>query len=111
MKHLYKLSFIFSLLLFCVTKAVAAVPDPTASESLTPELLWKLGRVSDPQISYDGRYVIYSVKYYDEAANKGQSDIFRLTTDGKNILRLTNTPNANEFSARWMSDGKIAYLD
>jgi len=111
MNHLYKLLFHFSFLFLLSSTAAAAGSTPPGMETLTPEMLWKLGRVSDPQISYDGRYVIYSVKYYDLAANKGQSDLYRITSDGKSILRLTNTPNANEFNGRWMSDGKIAYLD
>lgn len=77
---------------------------------LTPEFLWKLGRVSDPQISEDGKNILYNVRYYDVAENKGQSDIYRVSSDGKTIVRITSTQNASESSARWMPDGKIAYL-
>jgi Tol biopolymer transport system component len=79
-------------------------------QSLTPELLWKMGRVSDAQVSFDGKYILYNVRYYDVAENRGQSDLFRLSADGKNLLRLTNTPGFNETNARWTPDGNIAYL-
>lgn len=78
--------------------------------TLTTEFLWKLGRVSDPQVSLDGKNVLYQVRYYNVEENKGQSDIYKVSSDGKTASQLTSTPQANETSARWMPDGKIAYL-
>ena len=44
---------------------------------LTPEMLWDLGRVADPQVSPDGRFVLYHVRSYDLAANRGGTVIRR----------------------------------
>ena len=41
-----------------------------AQNLLTPEILWKLGRVSGKGISKDGKSVIYSVGTPDVAENK-----------------------------------------
>ncbi len=97
---------IFFLFFFCIT----ALAYAQTTFTLTPELLWRLGRVSDPQTSIDGKSVLYNVRYYDVAENKGQSDIYKASTDGKKVVRITNTPKASETNARWMSDGRIAYL-
>ena len=36
-----------------------------AQERMTPELLWKLGRVSAAGVTEDGQHLIYSVYYPD----------------------------------------------
>lgn len=85
--------------------SIAQVP-----QVLTPEVLWKFGRVSEPRISSNGKAVLYSVTYYDVALNKGNSDIWKVAADGTNATKLTSGAE-NEFNARWMPDGKIAYLN
>jgi len=34
------------------------------SDRMRPEVLWSFGRLSDPQVSPDGRTVLYGVSYY-----------------------------------------------
>jgi dipeptidyl aminopeptidase/acylaminoacyl peptidase len=75
------------------------------SQTLTPEALWKIGRVSDPRISPDGKSVIYNVRSFDLATNKGQSDIYLIPVGGGTPVALANT-TADEGSARWRPDGK-----
>jgi hypothetical protein len=47
-------------------------------EKLTPELLFKLGRVNNPQLSPDGKTLIYEVKRYDLATNKGTNFVYSM---------------------------------
>ena len=77
----------------------------TSSSRLTPETLWKMGRVSDPQLSPDGKTVIYAVRTYDVAANKGQGDIYSIPVAGGNPVAIVKTPD-DEGAARWRPDGK-----
>jgi dipeptidyl aminopeptidase/acylaminoacyl peptidase len=84
--------------------------QPQTQVTLTTESLWKLGRVSDPQVSPDSKSILYNVRYYDVAENTGQSDIYKVSIDGKTVNRLTNTPEVSETNARWTSDGRIGYL-
>ncbi|MFN8155167.1 MAG: S9 family peptidase [Bacteroidia bacterium] len=82
----------------------------TTAQTLTPETLWKLGRVSDPRVSPDGKSVVYNVRTYDLASNKGQGDLYLLPVAGGTPLALANTA-ADEGSARWRPDGKkIGFL-
>jgi dipeptidyl aminopeptidase/acylaminoacyl peptidase len=80
------------------------------SNRLTPEGLWAMGRLSDPQVSPDGKTIIYGVTYYSIEQNKGNRDLYAINTDGTNLRRLTKTP-ASEYNAIWRPDGKkIGFL-
>lgn len=59
------------------------VPLFTFSQNkMTPELLWKLGRVSALGISKDGRYIVYSVNTPDWEANKGNRKSYIIPIEG-----------------------------
>lgn len=95
--------------LFLQGLMLAGMATATA-QNLTPETLWKLGRVSDPRVSPDGKTVVYNVRTYDLVTNKGQSDLYLLPVNGGTPVALANTP-ADEGSARWRPDGKkIGFL-
>src|ERR1051325_2320604 len=95
--------------LFAIMMGVAITPL-FAQQKLTPELLWKLGRLSEPRVSPDGKSILYGVTYYNIAENKGNRDLYLLPINGGSPLRLTNSPKS-EVNAVWRPDGKkIAYL-
>jgi dipeptidyl aminopeptidase/acylaminoacyl peptidase len=107
-----------SLVLGCWIAIPVALLAQTA---LTPELLWKIGRISEERVSPDGNTILFGVTYYDLAANKGNRDLYSLrlklpTDKGKDAiksgqtLKITNTPES-EYNALWRPDGlKIGYL-
>ena len=72
-----------------------------AQNLLTPELLWKLGRVSGKGISKDGKYVIYTVGVPDVAGNKIVTKTYSLPIEGGTPFLVTNL---NE----WMADDKVS---
>ncbi|MDP4267153.1 MAG: S9 family peptidase [Bacteroidota bacterium] len=81
-----------------------------AQQIFTPELLWKLGRVSDVRISPDNRFILFGVTHYDVQENKGNRDIYIESIDGSKPLQVTNFPG-NELNARWRPDGlRIGFL-
>lgn len=54
---------------------------------MTPELLWKLGRLGDAAISPDGKQVAYSVRRFDLAENEGATNLYVTNVgDGKTSL-------------------------
>ena len=100
-----------------------------AQNRLTPEGLWDLARVSDPQISPDGKSVLYGITNYDLKANKGNRDLHLvpvlydpenpssgLSGRGKSqdLTRLAakiTDWDGSEWNARWRPDGKkIGFL-
>lgn len=84
--------------------------QPITEEKVTPELLWKFGRVSDAQLSPDGKKVVYSVSRYSIATNKSFSDLFILDVDTKAAVQVTDFAGP-EFNQRWTPDGnRIGFL-
>jgi len=55
--------------------ALSAAAPSLAQQRMTPELLWKLGRVGDAAVSSDGSLVAYAVRRYELEENKGRSTI------------------------------------
>ena len=71
--------------------------------------LINLKRVGDPQVSPDGRWVAYTVGVVDKAANKTNTQIFVMGTDGSRPKQITSGASSNS-SPRWSPDGKrLAY--
>ena len=108
-----KIALLF-VILFSINSFAQNVLDGvylTGDNNITPELLWKLGRVAEPRLSPDGRQVVYSVTTYDVAKNKGQSDIYIIPATGGSAKTIAADPTVSESSARWRPDGKrIGYL-
>src|SRR5262245_38493764 len=88
---------------------VAAAPAPAADEKrpMTVADLFRFKRVSDPQISPDGKQVVYVVGSVDLEANKIPSSLWLAPADGKGEPRqLTNAPGKKDRHPRWSPDGK-----
>ncbi len=95
MKHLFLLiSYIFLISIVGV-----------AQDKLTPELLFKLGRVGSPQISPNGTVVLYEVKFFSLEENNSKNYIYSVPINGGVATKLTNE-SLSAFNAKWRPDGK-----
>jgi dipeptidyl aminopeptidase/acylaminoacyl peptidase len=102
------------LLTALATVAVGVTQEAVAQDNLPPftvEDLVRLKRLSDPQVSPDGRYVAYVVRETDMEANKGRTDLWLLDLAQKDAqpLRLTTDP-ATDSSPRWAPDSRTLYF-
>jgi len=69
-----------------------------------------MDRISDPQPSPDGKWVLFDLRTTDLAANKGRTDLWLVGSDGADLRRLT-AHEASDVNGRWMPDGKsIVFL-
>jgi dipeptidyl aminopeptidase/acylaminoacyl peptidase len=85
-------------------------PKIDAQNKLTPELLWKLGRVSEIQLSPDGSKLLYGVTWYSLQENRGNRDLYVIPTTGGTPVKLT-TFEGPDFNGVWRPDGKkIGYI-
>ena len=62
-----------------------------AQNVMTPELLWKLGRVTPLGISKDGKNVVYKVTTPSVAANKSETKFYTLPVIGGNPTEVKDT--------------------
>ncbi|MGN6212501.1 S9 family peptidase [Parafilimonas sp.] len=61
-----------------------------AQNVMTPELLWKLGRLNAIGISKDKKYVVYAVSTPDLATNKSSTKSYRVPIGGGAAEEITN---------------------
>ena len=97
MKHFHFVSIVFLLLSLAGLRA--------QGRPIQFEDMFGMGRVADPHISPDGQWVAYSVTFYNIEKNRGNSDIYLVSTDGRLQRQLTTSPRA-DFSPRWAPDGR-----
>ncbi len=76
-----------------------------ARRAISPEDVYRLRNVSDPQISPDGEWVACVISQADRQKDRWLSDIWLVSTDGKRRIQLTNRHHRDS-SPRWSPDGK-----
>jgi Tol biopolymer transport system component len=115
--------FLFAMTLIALSSCMQAPEEQTTEENvinkpslnltddrMNPEVLWSFGRVGGVELSPDYSQIVYSVKYYDKAENKGNNELYSYSiTDGK-VNQLTHS-NISEFNAIWRPDGeKVGFI-
>lgn len=76
---------------------------------MTPEVMLSLGRLSDPQMSPDGKTILYGVSYTSIADNKSCRNLFVCGTDGSGKTQITRYAKSVN-AAKWSNDGKSIYF-
>ncbi len=95
----------FASLLGFVILAASALAQ-TAPHPITLDDIFRFHDVGDPQISPDGQWVAYTVSTIDEAADKRTTDLWMVSWDGAQNIRLTYNVDSSASSPRWSPDGK-----
>ena len=77
---------------------------------MTPEALLALGRLSDPQLSPDGEYILYGVSYTSIKDNRSCRNLFICRKDGSERQQITKSGKSIS-NARWINGGKgLAFI-
>ena len=101
------------LIFLCVMCALACASFATAQQARRPmtiDDLLQARRVGDPQLSPDGKWLVYSVAVPDKAANRSRTQIYLLAVAGGAAKQLT-TSDASSSEPRWSPDGmRIAFI-
>ncbi|MDQ7817646.1 MAG: S9 family peptidase [Melioribacteraceae bacterium] len=98
-----KKTFLFLLII------ISAISIQAQKRALTVEDLWNMKRIGAYDVSPDGKTIAFAVTTYNMDANKGNSDIWLIDSNGKNLRPLKNS-EANESAPKFSPDGKtIAY--
>jgi dipeptidyl aminopeptidase/acylaminoacyl peptidase len=82
--------------------------EEKAGGLLTPEIMWKFGRLGSFTLSPDGSTVLYTVTNIDLTSEARQTNIFSIPSRGGDPVQLTNEGG---HSPQWFSNGsRIAFV-
>ncbi|MFN0215008.1 MAG: prolyl oligopeptidase family serine peptidase [Saprospiraceae bacterium] len=95
----------FFLILLSMTITAA-----TSAQVLTPELLWKTGRLSLDCVSPNGQIAVYGVQRYDMAANIGSRTLYSLNLSTGETKRLTDFEKTSSDAEFHPKGNKIGFL-
>ncbi len=122
MKNLFLFGALALLLFSCSEKPgsdESSLPKVSKSDSLasqtitetkvTPELLWKFGRIGESALSPDGKTIALTITRYSISENKGYTDIYTLPSSGGEMKRISDF-SGPEFNIQWSTDGSFIYF-
>jgi dipeptidyl aminopeptidase/acylaminoacyl peptidase len=87
-----------------VVAGLIAIPSGQARRRLTLVDLLNVPRLGNPQLSPDGRQLLYELAGADWKAGKRVSHIWRIGVDGSGAVQMTD--GLGEQGARWSPDGR-----
>ena len=98
-----------AIFLMAALAAPALPAQETPRRAITFKDLISMNRLSDPQISPDGRWIVYSVAAPDLEGNKMTDNIWIVSAAGGEPRQLTRS--GSDSRPRWSPDGKrLAFL-
>ena len=84
-EKIYKMKKVLLIPLLLMSLNVAA------QNVMTPELLWKLGRVTPLGLSIDGKNIVFKVTFPSVEENKSVSKLFILPVNGGSAIEIKDT--------------------
>ena len=100
--------------IIALSVALAAIIAGNAAQAaaprvLTVEDLYRLGRVSDLQLSPAADLAAFTVKSFDMDANRGVSHLW-IADLASGAARQLTYGDKSDFAPRWLKDGRLAFL-
>lgn len=76
----------------------------------TPEIMWSLGKMGESAISPDGKQLVYTATYYSMEKNKGNAEIYLMSTaGGKGAPTRLTTTASSEYNPVWKDNGTLLF--
>ncbi|MDZ7267901.1 MAG: S9 family peptidase [candidate division KSB1 bacterium] len=86
--------------------------DPAFTQETHPFTvhdLLAMDRISETQVSPDGKWAVFTLRKTDLEANRGRTDIWVVAVDGTGLRQLTAHPGS-DFSPVWSRDSKSIWF-
>lgn len=104
------LVLIFTFVLLWQREGFCLSPEePQETHPFSVHDMLAMDRISDPQISPDGKWIVFTLRTTDLEANRGRTDLWLVGSDGHNLRRLTTHP-ASDFNPRWSPSGESIWF-
>jgi dipeptidyl aminopeptidase/acylaminoacyl peptidase len=105
-----QVSWCAGLVLLCFLANPMVVSAQDSSHKLTATDEFQIQLATDPQISPDGKKIVYVRRFADPSTDRRYANLWIINSDGTDHRPLT-TGNRNDTSPRWSPDGtRVAYL-
>lgn len=88
---------------------LGSAPVFATSAGFTAHDLVTMKRLSSPQVSPDGSWIVYVLRETDLEADRGRTDLWLIDTDGKQEPRRLTEDEGGDGHPRWAPDGKSVY--
>ncbi len=96
-------------LLVCITLTTSAGFSQSRSHPFSVHDLLSMERISNPQVSPDGKRIVFVLSKTDLEENRSRTDLWMVRTDGKDLRQLTSHKERDS-SPRWDPDGKTIWF-
>jgi dipeptidyl aminopeptidase/acylaminoacyl peptidase len=93
--------------IFLIASLLSTQVSMAQQQQMTPETLWKLGRVSGEMVTKNGT-VIYGVTHVEVADNKSERNLFAVPVKGGATKQITQTPGS-ESGVQELPNGKLLF--
>lgn len=93
------------ILLFLLMTTATAVGASGQTHPFNVYDMLAMDRLSDPQVSPDGRRIVFVLRKTDLEANRGRTDLWLVCTDGTGLRQLTTHPE-DDSNPRWAPDSR-----
>lgn len=103
-----RLMYLFLFIFLCVNTVISETPSHETHLFSVHDML-AMDRISDPQVSPDGKRIVFIVRKTDLEANRGRTDLWLVSVDGTGLRQLTSHPE-NDSNPRWSPDGKFVWF-
>jgi dipeptidyl aminopeptidase/acylaminoacyl peptidase len=102
----WRQAFVFSILI-CFSPLARSIASETHPFNVRD--LVAFDRLSDPRVSPDSQWIVFTLSMLDLDANRRRSHLWLIGTDGTRLRQLT-AGEASDSSARWAPDGKSVWF-
>jgi dipeptidyl aminopeptidase/acylaminoacyl peptidase len=98
------------VLFFLVAAGALAAPAPApATHPFSVHDMVAMQRIGEPQLSPDGRRIVFVLRTTDLEGNRGRHDLWIVGTDGTGLRQLTSH-EAGDTSPVWAPDGRSVWF-
>jgi dipeptidyl aminopeptidase/acylaminoacyl peptidase len=95
--------------LILMTSLIIMDTDAQIKQNMSPETLWKLGRLGSQDITPDGKQILFGVTQYNMAQNKSELNFYTVPVAGGQTQQITNEPGSKAI-LKIAPNGRVTYL-